>query len=96
MKMYRIIGNEGKVTIPCTLRACVGFEANDVVSFEMVSQDAILVRREQLAGKAEHCVEMPSLKELLESLTDDQRSAAQCYLAILCSTDGYTGGKDCR
>ena len=96
MKVYRIIGNEGRVTIPHEMRLCAGLLFNTVVSFELVSQDAVLVRREQLAGKAEHCVEMPSLKELLESLTDDQRSAAQCYLAILCSTDGYTGGKDCR
>ena len=96
MKVYRIIGNEGRVTIPHEMRLCAGLLPNTVVSFELVSQDAVLVRREQLAGKAEHCVEMPSLKELLESLTDDQRSAAQCYLAILCSTDGYTGGKDCR
>ena len=96
MKVYRVIGNEGRVTIPHEMRLCAGLLSNTVVSFELVSQDAVLVRREQLAGKAEHCVEMPSLKELLESLTDDQRSAAQCYLAILCSTDGYTGGKDCR
>ena len=96
MKVYRIIGNEGRVTIPHEMRLCAGLLSNTVVSFELVSQDAVLVRREQLAGKTEHCVEMPSLKELLESLTDDQRSAAQCYLAILCSTDGYTGGKDCR
>ena len=96
MKVYRIIGNEGRVTIPHEMRLCAGLLSNTVVSFELVSQDAVLVRREQLAGKAEHCVEMPSLKELLESLTDDQRSAAQCYLAILCSTDGYTAGKDCR
>lgn len=46
MKMYRIIGNEGRVTIPCVLRACVGFEPNDIVSFEMVSENAVLVRRE--------------------------------------------------
>ena len=96
MKVYRVIGNEGRVTIPHEMRLCAGLLSNTVVSFELVSQDAVLVRREQLAGKAEHCVEMPSLKELLESLTDDQRSAAQCYLAILCSTDGYTGGKECR
>lgn len=96
MKVYRVIGNEGRVTIPHEMRLCAGLLSNTVVSFELVSQDAVLVRREQLAGKTEHCVEMPSLKELLESLTDDQRSAAQCYLAILCSTDGYTGGKDSR
>ncbi len=91
MKMYRIIGNEGKVTIPCTLRACVGFETNDVVSFEMVSQDAILVRREHLRDQSGEKPEMPSLKELLEGLTESQRSAARCYLSILCSADSGKG-----
>ena len=94
MKLYRIIGNEGRVTIPCTLRACVGFEPNDVVSFEMVSENAVLVRREQLKDQAESQQEMPSLKELLEGLTESQRAAAQCYLSILCSADGKYGGKE--
>lgn len=48
MKVYRIIGNEGRITIPWNLRACIGFEPNDVVSFELVSEDAVLVRREML------------------------------------------------
>ena len=92
-KIYRIIGNEGRVTIPHDLRLCAGLLPNTVVSFELVSEDAVLVRREKLAGIQVASVEMPSLKELLESLTDDQRSAAQCYLAILCGTNGR---KDCR
>ena len=84
MKIYRIIGKEGRVTIPCTLRACAGFETDAIVSFEMVSEDAVLVRREQLKDLEE----MPSLKELLEGLTPEQQEAARCYLAIQCSTDG--------
>ena len=48
MKVYRIIGNEGRITIPWNLRVCIGFEPNDVVSFELVSEDAVLVRREML------------------------------------------------
>lgn len=96
MKMYRIIGNEGRVTIPWTLRACIGFETNDVVSFEMVSDDAVLVRREQLKDRSAPKQEMPSLKELLESLTEEQRNAAQCYLSILCSADGTHSRKDLR
>lgn len=91
MKMYRIIGNEGRGTIPCALRACVGFETNDVVSFEMVSEDAILVCRERLKDQPDTRPEMPSLKELLESLTEGQRNAARCYLSILCSADGRKG-----
>jgi len=94
MKMYRIIGNEGRVTIPCVLRACVGFEPNDIVSFEMVSENAVLVRREKLRDSWETQREMPSLKELLESLLETQRSAAQSYLSILCAADGKIPGKE--
>ena len=84
MKIYRIIGKEGRVTIPCTLRACAGFETDAIVSLEMVSEDAVLVRREQLKDLEE----MPSLKELLEGLSPEQQEAARCYLAIQCSADG--------
>lgn len=92
MKLYRIIGKEGRVTIPCTLRACVGFESNDVVSFEQISPDTILVRREQVRNQEHTQKEMPSIKELLESLTESQRKAAQCYLVILASAE--RGGQD--
>lgn len=88
MKIYRVIGNEGRVTIPCVLRACVGFEPNDVVSFEMISEDTVLVRREQLVEQPVSQPEMPSLKELLESLTESQQRAARCYLSILCADGG--------
>ena len=90
-KIYRIIGNEGRVTIPHQLRLCAGLVSNAVVSFELVSGDAVLVRREQLQDQREFQSEMPSLKELLEGLTESQRSAAQCYLAILCSANGNEG-----
>lgn len=90
-KIYRIIGNEGRVTIPHQMRLCAGLLSNTVVSFELVSEDAVLVRREQLKNQAEPQTEMPSLKELLEGLTESQRSAAQCYLAILCSANGNEG-----
>ena len=88
MKVYRIIGNEGRITIPWNLRACIGFEPHDVVSFELVSEDAVLVRREPLLNQAESQMEMPSLKELLEGLTPEQQEAARCYLSIQCSMGG--------
>lgn len=91
-KVYRIIGNEGRVTIPHQMRLCAGMVSNTIVSFEMVSEDTVLVRREQLKNQADFQTEMPSLKELLEGLTESQRSAAQCYLAILCSANGESKG----
>ncbi|MBQ8238333.1 MAG: AbrB/MazE/SpoVT family DNA-binding domain-containing protein [Oscillospiraceae bacterium] len=95
MKIFRVTGREGRVTIPCDLRTAAGMTSGTIVSFEMVSEDAILVRREQLKDQPEARSEMPSLKELLESLTDSQRGAAQYYLSILCSSQGAHGGRDC-
>ena len=95
MKVYRIIGNEGRVTIPHDIRRCAGLVPNTVVSFELVSEGAVLVRSEHLRDQEEPSAEMPSLKELLEGLTDSQRSAAQCYLASRCSANGKNEGKNC-
>ena len=81
-KIYRIIGNEGRVTIPHQLRQCAGLVSHTVVSFELVSEDTVVVRREQLKDQADAPAEMPSLRELLESLTPEQQEAARCYLAI--------------
>ena len=53
-----------------------------VVSFELVSEDTVVVRREQLKDQADAPTEMPSLRELLESLTPEQQEAARCYLAL--------------
>ena len=81
-KIYRIIGNEGRVTIPHQLRLCAGLVSHTVVSFELVSEDTVVVRREQLKDQADAPTEMPSLRELLESLTPEQQEAARCYLAL--------------
>ena len=81
-KIYRIIGNEGRVTIPHQLRQCAGLASHTVVSFELVSEDTVVVRREQLKDQADAPTEMPSLRELLESLTPEQQEAARCYLAL--------------
>ena len=81
-KIYRIIGNEGRGTIPHQLRQCAGLVSHTVVSFELVSEDTVVVRREQLKDQADAPTEMPSLRELLESLTPEQQEAARCYLAL--------------
>ena len=65
-KIYRIIGNEGRVTIPHQLRQCAGLVSHTVVSFELVSEDTVVVRREQLKDQEDTPAQMPSLRELLE------------------------------
>lgn len=45
MKIYRILGKRGRVTIPFLLRQKVGFAPNDVLSFTDQDGRSILIRR---------------------------------------------------
>ncbi len=50
MKIYRIIGKQGRITIPYEMRQKIGFAPNDVISFEsdVLDDRSIVVRREML------------------------------------------------
>lgn len=81
MKKYRIIGNEGRVTIPFVLRDGVGFRPGDVVSFEMTAPDTVVVKREKIQGCDCSREELPSLRELLDGLSEEEQKAALVYLS---------------
>lgn len=66
MKVYRILGMEGRITIPFLLRQVVGFRPADVVSFELIGENAILVCREQLVGRDAPRQPISKVPELLE------------------------------
>ena len=36
MKIFRIIGREGRITIPWAIRQKIGFQPDDVVSFQLM------------------------------------------------------------
>lgn len=84
MKVYRILGKRGRVTIPFVLRQKVGFAPNDILSFADQDSRSILVRREALRGEED----MPdagqmTLLEFLESLSEAEQHAALVYLSVL-------------
>lgn len=85
MKLYRVLGREGKITIPHAIRQHIGFGESDIVSFELVSRDAVLVRRENLLNRDGVPIDadMPSLKDFLESLSEEEQYAALVHLSVL-------------
>ena len=68
MKLYRVLGREGKITIPYAMRQHIGFGESDIVSFELVSRDAVLIRRERILSRDGVPIDtdMPSLNNLME------------------------------
>lgn len=94
MKIYRIIGNEGRITIPYAIRQTVGFLPDDVVSFQLMEDDSVLVRREALHEKEKTAsVSKPdtNLIEYLESLSPKEQFTALVHLTGLWAQ--WQGGK---
>lgn len=86
-KILRILGRRGRITIPYELRERVGFRYNDVLSFVIQSENAIIVKREKLcdncAGKenAGAADGRMTLLDFLDSLTLEQQREAVLHLS---------------
>ncbi len=89
MKMFRILGKRGRVTIPFEIRQHVGFTYNDILSFtEAEDGRTVIVRREKLCGSAGNSEQKPqredsiTLMDFLNSLPDEQQKAAFAHLKL--------------
>ena len=85
MKIFRIIGMEGRITIPWAIRQKVGFRPDDVVSFQLVEDDSVLVRRESTCGKEKDpgAGWDAAIAAFLDSLDEKQRYSALVHLSVL-------------
>lgn len=88
LKMYRVLGKRGRITIPFEMRMSVGFKSNDVLSFTKQDDRTIVVRREKICDNCnEKSVskndEEVTLLEFLDGLTEEQKNAALVHLSVL-------------
>ncbi len=65
MRMLRILGKRGRVTVPQEVRDEIGLERGDVVSFNLVDEDSVLVKREKLCDS---CVTQTNQTDMMELL----------------------------
>lgn len=86
MKLYRIIGAEGRITIPYVLRQIIGFCPSDVVSFELIGENTIRVCREQLVGRdvpRQPVFKVPELLEYSRRLSGTELYDLIVHLSVL-------------
>ena len=85
MKIFRIIGRESRITIPWAIRRKVGFRPDDVVSFQLMEDDSVLVRRESTCGKEKNpgAGRDAAITAFLDSLDEKQRYSALVHLSVL-------------
>ncbi len=86
-KIIRILGKKGRTTIPFNIRKELGFESKDILSYEVVDENTVVLKREKLCESVtKDCVysnENTSLEKFLDSLTPKQQRKACIYLNVI-------------
>ena len=88
MKINKILGKRGRITIPYEIRLKMGFKYNDVVSFEEQDNNTVIIRREKICDgckkDAPNPIEKPTdeitLLEFLDGLSDAEQRAVFVHL----------------
>ena len=90
MKINKILGKRGRITIPYEIRLKMGFKYNDVVSFEEQDNNTVIIRREKICDgckkNAPNPVEKPTdeitLLDFLDGLSAAEQRAALIHLSV--------------
>ena len=90
MKINKILGKRGRITIPYEIRLKMGFKYNDLVSFEEQDNNTVIIRREKICDEckkdAPNPVEKPTdeitLLDFLDGLSAAEQRAALIHLSV--------------
>ncbi len=89
LKIYRVLGKKGRITIPFEIRQRIGFRYNDVLSFTQQDDGSVVVRREKLCDNcnefAEEFEENYTIEDFLDSLSEEEQRDALIHLSLLCA-----------
>lgn len=86
LKIYRVLGKKGRITIPFEIRQRIRFRYNDVLSFTQQDDGSILVRREKICDNCkelEDFEENYTLEDFLDSLSEEEQRDALIHLSLL-------------
>ena len=89
MKILRVLGKRGRITIPFEIRMRKGFSYNDVVSFEESDNGTVILRREKIcnncSGNNTVSLNKPTdavtLMDFLDELSPEEQRAALVHLS---------------
>ncbi|MGN0499096.1 MAG: AbrB/MazE/SpoVT family DNA-binding domain-containing protein [Acutalibacteraceae bacterium] len=87
LKIYRVLGKKGRITIPYEIRQRIGFRYNDVLSFTELDDSSVVVRKEKICDNcnelAEEFEENFALEDFLDSLSEEEQRDALIHLSLL-------------
>ena len=87
IRLFRVLGKRGRITIPFEIRQRIRFRYNDVLSFNQQDDGSVLVRREKICDNcnefAEEYEENYILEDFLDSLSEEEQRNALLHLSLL-------------
>lgn len=87
LKIYRVLGERGRITIPYEIRKRIGFRYNDVLSFTQQDDGSVVIRREKLCDNCQYLEEdfeeNITLEDFLDSLSEKEQRDALLHLSLL-------------
>lgn len=87
LRLFRVLGKRGRITIPYEIRQRIGFRYNDVLSFIQQNDGSVLVRREKLCDNCQYLEEEfeenYTLEDFLDSLSEEEQRDALIHLSLL-------------
>ena len=94
MKIYKILGKRGRITIPFAIREELSLEQDDVLSFELQDDGGVVIRMEpRCCGCHEETQpSMISLQDLLDELPMEAKRDAVVYLSMQLAMNRRSNG----
>lgn len=87
LRLFRVLGKRGRITIPFEIRQRIGFRYNDVLSFTELDDSSVLVRREKICDNCKYLEEdfeeNITLEDFLDSLSEEEQRNALLHLSLL-------------
>lgn len=87
LKIYRVLGKKGRITIPFEIRQRIGFRYNDVLSFTELDDSSVVVRKEKICDNCkcheEDFEENFTLEDFIDSLSEEEQRDALIHLSLL-------------
>lgn len=87
VRMYRVLGKRGRITIPFEIRQRIGFRYNDILSFTQQDDGSVLIKREKICDNCidivDDCSENITLEDFLDSLSEEEQREALLHLSLL-------------
>lgn len=86
LRLFRVLGKRGRITIPFEIRQRIRFKYNDVLSFTQQDDGSVVVRKEKICDNcnefAEEFEENFTLEDFLDSLSEEEQRDALVHLSL--------------